>query len=339
MTRPTARGISLLVVSVVTYVAARILGEWELYLVAFAFLVSVGVAWAFVAATGRRLGLRRSVEPAQPVAGDPLQLTFRVQNGSLLPGLQVTLVDADGALGGGGGPLELDSLGSRSARVATSGPWPARRGVHHLTDQLALAEDPMGLVRTRRSLGGTLDVTVVPRLTRLPSCSLLADATVRRGGGRRPRRALDASEFHGIRPHNPGEPLNRVDWKATAKTGSLMLREMEDVTDGGAVLLLNGLAPGATGPQAEADFETAVQVAGSVADYALRSGRPAAAAGQRPAPGPPVGEREEPAPAADDPGGRHAARPDSPGAFAESARRRRPAAGAGGEPDAGRPES
>ena len=49
---------------------------------------------------------------------------------------------------------------------------------------------------------------------------------MRHGGGRRRLPTLDASEFRGIRPHEPGEPLNRVDWKSTAKTGSLMLREI-----------------------------------------------------------------------------------------------------------------
>jgi uncharacterized protein (DUF58 family) len=272
MTRPTPRGAALLVVAVATYVAARIVGTWELYLLAFAFLAAVGVSWVLVLATGRHLQVVRTVTPRQPVAGDPLLLSFRVRNGSLLPGLQVTLVHATGALGGRDLLIEVESLGSRSERVATSGPWPARRGIYLLPAQIAVAEDPLGLVRTRRRLGDTSELTVSPRLAHLASCALFADMGARRGGGKRGLPTLDASEFRGVRPYNPGEPLNRVDWKATAKTGSLMLREMEDATDSDVALLLNGAAPGVLGEPPETNFEVAVQAAGSMADYALRSG-------------------------------------------------------------------
>ena len=274
MTRPTARGAGLLAVAVVTYLAARIVGTWELYFLAFAFLAAVGVCWALVLATSRHLQISRTVTPGQPVAGDPLVLSFRVQNASLLPGLQVTLVDATGDLGGHERFIEVESLGSRSARVATSGPQPARRGVHRLPALTAVAEDPLGLVRTRRRLGDTLGLTVTPRLAHLASCGLHAGMGARRAGRRRRLPTVDASELRGIRPHNPGEPLNRVDWKATAKTGNLMLREMEDATDGGVAVLLNCAAQYVVGEPPETNFEVAVQVAGSIADYALRSGHP-----------------------------------------------------------------
>ena len=274
MVRPTARGTALLAVAVVTYLAARIVGTWELYFLAFALLAAVGLCWALVLATARNLEVVRSVTPGQPVAGDPLVLSFRVKNRSLLPGLQVTLVDATGDLAGGDRFLEVESLGSRSARVATSGPWPARRGIHHLPAQIVVAEDPLGLVRARRLLGDTLNLTVSPRLARLTSCALYAGVGVRRAGRRRRLPTVGASELRGIRPHNPGEPLNRVDWKATAKTGNLMLREMEDATDGGVAVLLNGAAPCVVGEPPETTFEMAVQAAGSIADFALRSGHP-----------------------------------------------------------------
>jgi uncharacterized protein (DUF58 family) len=93
-TRPTGRGLTLLGVACVTYVAARIVGTWELYFLAFSFVAAVGVCWVLVAVTVRRLEVVRTVSPEQPVAGDDLQLSFRVSNGSRLPGVQVTLAGA-----------------------------------------------------------------------------------------------------------------------------------------------------------------------------------------------------------------------------------------------------
>ena len=272
MTKPTPRGAALVGVAAAIYLAARILGTWELYVVALAFVAMVCVSWGLVAAGSRRLRVTRGVAPSAPVAGDLLRFSFRVRSGSSLPGLQITLHDAVGTLGGSDRPVEVESLGARSTRSVTSGPWQARRGVHRLPVMLAVVEDPLGLVSTRRRVGEELHVTVAPRLPELSSCATCVDSGMRHGGGRRRLPTLDASEFRGIRPHEPGEPLNRVDWKSTAKTGSLMLREMEAATDDDVTLLLNGAAADVAGELPDTTFEVAVQAAGAMAAYSLRSG-------------------------------------------------------------------
>ena len=271
-TRPTARGLALLAVACVTYVAARIVGTWELYFLAFSFVAAVGVCWVLVAVTVRHLEVVRTVTPEQPVAGDDLLLSFRVQNGSRLPGLQVTLAGAAGALGGSDRSIDVESLGPRTERVAASPPWPARRGIHHLAPQAVVAEDPLGLVRARRRCGDPLTLTVPPRLVHLASCDADAGAGARSGGRRRRLPTIEASEFRGIRPHAPGEPLNRVDWKATAKTGDLMIRELEDAADGGVAVLFNGAPSHLAGEPPETNYEVGVQAAGSLAECALRTG-------------------------------------------------------------------
>ena len=63
-----------------------------------------------------------------------------------------------------------------------------------------------------------------------------------------------------------------MDWKSTAKTGSLMLREMEAATDDDLTLLLNGAAADVAGELPDTTFEVAVQAAGAMAAYSLRSG-------------------------------------------------------------------
>jgi uncharacterized protein (DUF58 family) len=272
MARPTARGGGLLFVAAVTYLAARLVGTWELYLLAFAFLAAVLLSWVLVQVSGRRLTAARTVTPGRPLAGDRLTTSLHVKNGSVLPGLQVTVHDVAGGLSGGADETHVESLGPFEERVVAAGPWRARRGVHHLPDLSIEAADPLGLVRTRRRLGEALDVTVYPRLVRLPSCALLSDRGARRDAGRRVLPALGGSEFRGVRPHRPGEPLSHIDWKATARTGSLMLREMDDPTSGDVTVLLDASADAVVGDPPDTSFELAVQAAGSVADFALREG-------------------------------------------------------------------
>jgi uncharacterized protein (DUF58 family) len=272
MIRLTARGVALLAVALAAYVAARVFGTWELYLIAFAFPAVVVGSWVLVVAGGRQLPVVRAVAPSQPLAGDPLLLTVRVRPG-VVPWVWLTLFEAAGDLADRDRPIELESLGPRPDSVTTRGPWRARRGVYHVPPAVAVAEDPLGLVYSRRRLGDTLDVTVGPRLTKLPACPLVAGVGARDEGGGRRLPALNAAEFRGIRPHYPGEPLNRVDWKATAKTGSLMLRETEAATDRDITLLLNGAPAQVDGEREETNFELAVRAAGSLADHALRTGR------------------------------------------------------------------
>ena len=257
----------------VTYLAARLVGTWELYLVSVGFLAALLVSWLLVTVTSRKLTATRTLSPAEPTSGDDLVITFRVTNGSQLPGLQVTLPHAAGDLGARDETIELASLGSLQQRAARSTPQPARRGVHHLPALWARVEDPLGLARARRRrLGEPLDVTVYPKLVELHSCALFADLGVRRGLGRRGV-VRGASEFRGVRPHNPGEPLSRIDWKSTAKTGNLMLREMDDPASGDLTVLLDATASQVAGDAPRTNFELAVQAAGSVADFVLGAGR------------------------------------------------------------------
>ncbi len=230
------------------------------------------MSWLLVAVTSRKLTATRTLSPNEPTSGDDLVITFRVTNDSQIPGLQVTLPNATGDLGARDETIEFASLGSLQQRAARSTPQPARRGVHHLPALWAQAEDPLGLAHTRRRLGEPLDLTVYPKLADLRSCALFADLGMRRGLGRRGI-VRSGSEFRGIRPHNPGEPLSRIDWKSTAKTGNLMLREMDDPASGDLTVLLDATASQVVGDQPQTNFELAVQAAGSVADFILGTGR------------------------------------------------------------------
>lgn len=269
MPKPTARGISLCLAALGTYISARLLGTWELYFVSFGFFGVAALSWALVWLTSRRFGVSRTLAPESPAAGDPLWFTFVLTSRSLLPGVQVTLPDAMGGLGGVS-RVEFDSLGPRGERRVTSGPYPARRGRHPLPRLRAAAEDPLGLVRRRRDLGGEDELVVYPKLVRLTSCVLLQDGM--REWGAKGLPTVGGTEFRGVRPHYPGEPLNHVDWKSTAKTGTLMLREMDHPRGDDVAVLLDRRAAAVVGTPPDTNFELAVKAAGSLADFALRSG-------------------------------------------------------------------
>jgi uncharacterized protein (DUF58 family) len=121
MTRPTGRGIALLAAAAGIYLAARIIGTWELYLLALAFFAAAAGSWLLVTTTARGLSATRSVTPDRPTVGDPLVFTVSLQNGSLLPGPQVSLAEVGGGLGPEGPALHaVSSHPPRGRRCAVS---------------------------------------------------------------------------------------------------------------------------------------------------------------------------------------------------------------------------
>ena len=271
---PTARGLALAGIVVGTYVAARIVGTWELYLICLGFLGTLLLSWLMVLATARRLEADRSLDPVRPTAGDELVVTFRVEERVPAAG-PPGHVRARRRGSGCRRRARWTSRVSDRGRSEWPAPWPqpARRGIHHLPQLIGRRGGPArpgphaapaGRPAGRRRLPSP-GPPVLVRAARRPRCPRSARETR--------SAALGTSEFRGIRPHYPGEPLNHVDWKSTAKTGSLMLREMDDPTSGEVTLLLDGTASRVAGQPPATNYELAVQAAGSVADFALRTGR------------------------------------------------------------------
>ena len=186
MTRPTPRGAALVAVAVATYVAARVLGTWELYVVALAFAAMVCVSWALIVSGGRRLDVYRESPPMPRSPATCCCSRSGCGAGRRSPWLQITLHNAVGSLAGSDQPVEVESLRGRAQRSVTSGPWQARRGVHRLPAMLAVVEDPLGLVSARRPVGGGAS----PHRGAAPAGALLLRALRRLGNA--PRRRTPA---------------------------------------------------------------------------------------------------------------------------------------------------
>ncbi len=274
MPRPTGRGFALLGLAAATYLAGRVVGTWELYLFAFAFLAAVIISWLLVLATGRRIHVTRKVTPERPAAGDEPEISLSVENASFFPGPHLTLRNQLMGLSAGDLELEVESLAPRGNKTVRTRVGRVNRGVHVLPAVQAVAEDPLGIASAVHRVSAPLPVTVYPRIALLDSCVLYPEIGLKHDwGGQRGLHSPGASEFKGVRPHQPGEPLSHIDWKSTAKTGVLMLREMEEPAGADITLLLDGTAQQVLGEPPHSNFELAVRATGSIADFALRAGR------------------------------------------------------------------
>ncbi len=132
MPHPTGRGYTLLALAAVTYLAARLVGTWELFMLAFTLLAVVLLCWLLVTLTGRRTSVVRTLAPDQPVAGDEPEIVSTIKNESFLPGPQLTLRSRLEGLSGANLEAEVESLRPRGEKVIKARIEVVNRGVHYL---------------------------------------------------------------------------------------------------------------------------------------------------------------------------------------------------------------
>lgn len=268
----TRRGFGLLALAAGTYAAGRAIGTRELYLFAFALVALVVIAQILVSVTGAGLRVRRLVIPSPPSAGEPTTIEVSVENTTLAPSMPAAILMDLGEAAGARLTLQTGALAPRRQAVFSTEVPGFRRGVYALPPPSVEVIDQLGIARRLRTAGDETALTVLPAIALLDSCVFFSGQG--RGQDPRTRAALAHASFdlRGVRPHQPGEPLSRIDWKSTAKTGALMLRETEEHTRSAVVLVLDGTTAAQVGDPGKDTFELAVSALGSIGAFLLREG-------------------------------------------------------------------
>ena len=146
-----------------------------------------------------------------------------------------------------------------------------RRGVYSSGEVAVESGWPFGLVRSARTLALPADVTVVPRWVELNSFPLLEPSSYPEEFLHQRARAGAGLEFAGVRDYRPGDPVHTIDWRSVARTGRLIVRELEQETGSHVALVIAGPD---VGEPPDSAFEMLVSAAASVATYALKTGHP-----------------------------------------------------------------
>ena len=253
----------MLGVSVGVILAGRVFGVTELFVAGAIGLVLPVAALVAVRSSALRLRVRRTLKPARVHAGDTTRIELAVANSGARRTPTLTLTDpVDGTRGAA---LTLAPLHSgSSARAAYRLPT-TRRGLVHVGPLRVTLEDPFGLARRRAVAAPVLELTVLPHIDplRLPKV----------GGDRDPHgvavRMNEASargeELLGLRPYVVGDDLRTVHWKASARTGDLIVRQVEQPNQDHTTVVLDTRRTSHT----VESFERAVSAVASVASAAF----------------------------------------------------------------------
>ncbi len=169
-------------------------------------------------------------------------------------------------------PRELDVLPGGFARleIEVTARRVGRRGVHGLS----LGAGGVGAAfEVPLTFANVLGIEVVPRAINsglLPPRGgrLRADPAA----GRARNRRGEGTEIREIREIAPGDSFRKIAWKASARRGKLMVRDMENDERDVVWLVVDVAAQGWTGPVGEAPLDRAIETAASFAVERARHG-------------------------------------------------------------------
>ena len=145
-----------------------------------------------------------------------------------------------------------------------------RRGVFHLQGFRVESGFPFGLLRGSRVFHQTSPLIVYPRFEPLGRLDLPTGVRHHPGGVALASNLGESFEFIGNRDYREGDNIRDIDWKATARLGRPIVREYREEYFMRVAVILDTHLPPKSPPADEENFERAVSVTASVADYMAR---------------------------------------------------------------------
>jgi len=221
----TRHGWGALVLAIATAVIGRMFGVLELFVLGagVAALVAATVVW--VHSRRMNLSVSRVVVPSTLQVGDTGRVELRLTNLGRATTSPLVLWEPVGGMGGATlrlAPLRPNETAAANYRLPAN-----RRGTIVFGPLTVERRDPFGLCTQRRLMAGTHEAVVLPAHSALAlpvgngAQGPLGDYLRMRALGR------SGSEFHSLRDYIEGDDLRRINWRASARSEVLKVREVE----------------------------------------------------------------------------------------------------------------
>ncbi|WP_445154955.1 DUF58 domain-containing protein [Arthrobacter sp. Hor0625] len=234
----SSRGWGLLAAGVGSLLAAQLLGRRDLLALALLLLILPLLSLAGTRVLKPRFRVYREFDPS-PVETSAAT-TVRLAVARTGPGSGQALMEE--RLPARFGHSPVFRFPARSAAGGTSRYEyqlrSAKRGQFLIGPVTAEFSDPFGLSVHRHAIDGGDVLTVTPAAVDLPATGL-AGARGHDGVTATRIRANPSDDDAMTREYRHGDPMRRVHWAATARHGSLMVRQEESVTTPEATIILD----------------------------------------------------------------------------------------------------
>ena len=241
---------------------------WVILLVGLGGAVGLGYLWARQLAG--KLHITREQHYGWVHVGDLLEEQFSLHNDSFLPALWIEIDDQSDLPGYVAGSVR--SAGSfETQRWRTSGIC-RQRGLFTLGPWQARSSDPFGFFDVTLDYAQSRSVLVYPPIVHLPGIQLPKGAAT--GSGRTGQRALEVTtNAAGVRAYAPGDSVNRIHWRTSARLDTLMVKTFDLEPSGDLWIVLDLDATAQAGEGEESTEEYGVILASSLADRVLQQNR------------------------------------------------------------------
>lgn len=264
------RRLQLLALAVVLVVAAFSTGYPFLFFLVYLGLLVGGGSYLLT-----RLGLAHleagyAVSQLSGHVGDRLRVTYTLRNTGRLP--KPWLEVHNPANLPGGLPGRALSVGGRQERSWMVRTLLLRRGHFRIDPLLIRTGDPFGFFEASASVGHGITLVVYPRIEALPLWRL-PPANIE-GAHASPERTMQTTPLATtVRPYAPGDSMNRIHWRSTARMGEIQVKEFELEQTADVWIFLDLDAAFAAGDGDDSTTEVAVRAAASIADKAIGENR------------------------------------------------------------------
>ena len=264
------RKLELLIITVVLIVAAFSTAEAFLFYLLYLAILVIGGSYVLV-----RLGLSDleagyAVSQLHGHVGDRMRVTYTLRNTSRMPKLWLEIHNPTTLPGGL--PGRAITLNGRSERSWLIRAPLSRRGHFRIEPLHIRTGDPFGFFEASATVGQGISVVVYPRIEPLPRWRLPAAAL--EGSHASPVRTLQTTPMAtSVRPYAPGDAMNRIHWKTTARHGEIQVKEFDLEQTADAWIILDLQRAIQTGRGDESTTEVAIRAAASIADRALQENR------------------------------------------------------------------
>jgi len=190
---------------------------------AFAGLLIFALLWSWSGANWLRLARQTRARRAQ--VGRYLEERFTIRNTSILPKLWLEVYDSS-SLPGHRASHVLSNLGTQSVTSWAVRTLCVRRGEFQLGPLRIVAGDPFGLFEVERKISATSRLVVYPATVPIPDFAL-PTGLLPGGDALRRRTHYITTNASGVREYAPGDSINRIHWRSTARRDRLMVKEFE----------------------------------------------------------------------------------------------------------------
>ena len=225
-----------------------------------ALVMAGSFIWAFLNLRGVSIAFHRAYGRLR--VGESLESQMTVRNSGFFPKFNLEVNDLLELPGQDtGAVINLSSFGDLP--IVVSIPL-KKRGLYRVGAPTVSSRDPFGIFRLRHKEPGTEHFVVMPYMVDIPPFSLAQGDFSGEGSLQRSTPEATAS-VSTIRAYQPGESTRYIHWPATARNGSLMLKQFDGGVEDVAWVLLDLQRDVQAGEEMENTEEYAVTAAASIA--------------------------------------------------------------------------